>query len=270
MVAGYWVNQDGLGLQFGTQKAIPELGGDYLIYGENREVEQYIPLVPTNWGTGMPAVAAPPTSLTFPVSASQTTPQSVGIQAYTTFMPLQLTVPQSASGSALSITNPQLFIERVELVCLQTVAPTTNTMTIGLVTTQSQTPVTSAPYIQITPNAGVQIIGAGTPLTLNTAVGTVGDYTLFTTSGVAFGGAPGAAFGGTAGTGGGVPIATTGNGGAWIGNNVPLVTNTNFDPATSAQTLPQEAWISTLTSGAFTAGLLKLRVKYFIYGNINY
>jgi hypothetical protein len=258
MVAGYWVNNDGLSLQYGTQKAIPELGGDYLIYGENREIEQYIPLVPTNWGTGMPAVAAPPTSLTFPVAANQTT----------TFMPLQITAPQSASGSAMSITNPQLFIERVELICLQTVAPTTNTMTIGLVTTQSQT--VPGNYIQITPNAGVQIIGATTPLTLNTAVGTVGDYTLFTTSGAAFAGAPGAAFGGTAGTGGGVPIATTGNGGAWIGNNVPLVTNTNFDPATSAQTLPQEAWISTLTSGAFTAGLFKLRVKYFIYGNINY
>jgi hypothetical protein len=265
MVAGYWVNQDGLGLQYGTQKAIPELGGDYLFYGENREIEQYIPLVPTNWGSGNPAVAAPPTSLTFPVSANQTTPQSVGIQAYTTMMPLQITAPQSASGSALSLTNPQLFIERVELLCLQTVAPTTNTMTIGLVTTQSQTPVTSAPYIQITPNAGVQIIGATTPLTLNTAVGTTGDYTLFSVNT-----APGAAFGGTAGTGGGVPIATTGNSGAWVGTNVPLVTNTNFDPTTSAQALPQEAWISTLTSGAFTAGLLKLRIKYFIYGNINY
>lgn len=263
MVAGYWVNNDGLSLQYGTQKAVPELGGDYLIYGETREIEQYIPLVPTTWGSGGVAVAAPPTSLTFPSAGSQTTPQSVGIQSFTTMMPLQITAPQTASGSALLLTNPQLFIERVELVCLQTVAPTTNTMQIGLVIVDNQTPPSS--YVQVTPNAGVQIIGATTPLTLNTAVGTAGDYTQFTTNT-----APGAAFGGTAGTGGGVPIATTGNAGAWVGTNVPLVTNTNFDPSTSAQALPQEAWISTLTSGAFTAGLFKLRIKYNIYGNINY
>jgi hypothetical protein len=268
MVAGYWVNNDGLGLQYGTQKAVPELGGDYLIYGETREIEQYIPLVPTTWGSGGVAVAAPPASLTFPVAASQTTPQSVGIQSYTTMMPLQITTPQSASGSALLLTNPQLFIERVEIECLQTVAPTTNTMTVGLVIVDNQTPPSN--YVQVTPGTGAQIIGMTTPLTLNTAVGTMGCYTLFTTSGVANAGAPGAAFGGTAGTGGGVPIATTGNGGAWVGANVPLVTNTNFDPSTSAQTLPQEAWISTLTSGAFTSGLLKLRIRYNVYGNINY
>lgn len=263
MVAGYWNNNDGLGLQYGTQKAIPDLGGDFLVYGETREIEQYIPLVPTTWGSGGVAVAAPPTSLTFPIAANQTTPQSVGIQSFTTMLPLQITAPQSASGSALSLTNPQLYIEKVELVCLQTVAPTTNTMQIGLVALSNQTPPSS--YIQITPSAGVQIIGATTPLTLNTAVGTSGCYTQFTTNT-----APGAAFGGTAGTGGGVPIATTGNAGAWVGTNVALVTNTNFDPTGSAQSLPQEAWISTLTSGAFTAGLLKLRIKYYIYGNINY
>lgn len=263
MVAGYWVNNDGLPLQFGTQKAIPDLGGNYLVYGENREIEQYIPLVPTTWGSGGVAVAAPPTSLSFPSAGSQTTPQSVGIQSFTTLFPLQITAPQTASGSALLLTNPQVYIEKVELVCLQTVAPTTNTMTIGLVTAQSQT--VPGSYIQITPNAGVQIIGATTPLTLNTAVGTAGAFTQFTTNT-----APGAAFAGTAGTGGGVPIATTGNAGAWVGANIPLVTNTNFNPSTSAQTLPQEAWISTLTSGAFTAGLLKVRIKYYIYGNINY
>lgn len=262
MVAGYWVNNDGLSLQFGTQKAIPDMGGDYLVYGETREIEQYIPLVPTNWGLGMPAVAAPPTTLTFG-SITQTTPQSVGIQSFTTMMPLQVTAPQTASGSALSITNPQLYIEKVELVCLQTVAPTTNTMTVGLVVAQNQS--VPGTYIQVTPNAGVQIIGATTPLTLNTAVGTAGCYTTFTTNT-----APGAAFGGTGGTGGGVPVATTGNAGAWVGANVPLVTNTNFDPTGSAQSLPQEAWISTLTSGAFTSGLLKMRIKYCVYGNINY
>lgn len=263
MVAGTWTNADGLPLQFGTQKAIPEIGGDFLYYGEYREVEQYIPLVPTNWGLGMPAVAAPPQSLTF--ASPATTAVAAGIQSLTTFMPLQITAPQSASGSALSLTNPQLYIEKVELVCLQTVAPTTNTMTIGLVTVQpAGNTATSSNYVQIAPNAGVQIIGATTPLTLNTAVGTAGAYTQFTTNT-----APGAAFAGTAGTGGGVPIATTGNAGAWVGANVPLVTTTFTNEGTS-QSIPTQAWLSILTSGAFTAGLLKLRVKYNIYGNINY
>lgn len=262
MVAGYWANNDGLSLQYGTQKAVPELGGDYLIYGETREIEQYIPLVPTTWGNGGVSVSAPPTSLTFPSSGNQTTPQSVGIQSFTTEFPLQITAPQSASGSALVLTNTQLYIEKVELVCLQTVAPTTNTMEVGLVIIDNQTPPSS--YVQVTPNQGVQIIGATTPLTLNTAVGTTGCFTQFTTNT-----APGAAFGGTAGTGGGVPIATTGNAGAWVGVNMPLVTNTNFTTGTQ-QSLPQSAWISTLTSGAFTAGLLKMRVKYTVYGNIGY
>jgi len=257
MVAGSWYNQDGIVLQYGTQKTVPEIGGDYLYYGENREVEQYIPLVPTTWGTGGQAVLAPPTSLTF---VGTGTAAAAGIQSLTTIMPLQITAPQPASGSALTLSNPQLFIERVELLTLQTVAPTTNTMTVGLVTTTVGSP--SSTFTQVTPGTGAQLIGMTTPLTLNTAVGTMGDYTLFTTSGVANAGAPGAAFGGTAGTGGGVPIATTGNGGAWVGANTPLVTN-------AITPLPTSAWISILTSGAFTAGLLKIRIKYFIYGAIN-
>lgn len=259
MVAGTWFNQDGLNLQFGTQKAIPEIAGDYLVYGENREVETYIPLVPTAWGLGNPQVLAPPTSLTYPSAPSPSLASSAGIQSLTTFMPLQITAPQSASGSALLLTNPQLFIERVELLCLKTVAPLTNTMTIGLVYTQPSTTANpNSTFLQVTPNAGAQIIGATTPLTLNAAVGTNGAYTLFTENT-----ALGAAFDG------GVPVATTGNSGAWVGVDMPLVTS-SFTNAIGGQTLPESAWLSVLTSGAFTAGLLKMRIKYFLYGNINY
>lgn len=39
MVGGSWLNNDGLYLQYGTQKAVPEVAGDYLSYGETRDIE---------------------------------------------------------------------------------------------------------------------------------------------------------------------------------------------------------------------------------------
>lgn len=250
MVSGFWYNQDGLPLQYGTSKATPEMGGDYLVYGEYREIEQYIPLVPTTWGTGGQAVAAPPTSLTF---VGTGTPAAAGIQSLDLSFPLQTTALQTASGSALTLSNPQLFIETVELLTLQTIAPTTNTMTVGLVTTSQLPGTPNAVFTQVTPNAGFQLIGtsAATGLTLGASIAPIGSRVLFNIPG-----ATGTVFGG------GVPTATTGNGGGWIGN-VPLVTN-------AITPLPNSAWISTLTNGAFTAGLLKVRVKYHIYGAINF
>jgi len=108
MVGGFWLNQDGLPLQFGTQKAIPEIGGDYLVYGETREIEQLIPLIPMQVGNGNPLVAAPPTSF-----VGTGLPSAAGIQSLTTLVPLQLTAPQtSAVGGNIVLTNPQLFFER--------------------------------------------------------------------------------------------------------------------------------------------------------------
>lgn len=250
MVAGFWYNQDGLPLQYGTQKQLPEMGGDYLTYGEYREIEQYIPLVPTTWGNNSQfTVAAPPTSLTF---VGTGTPYQAGIQSLTTEFPLQITAPQVAAASALTLSNTQLFIETVELLTLQTIAPTTNTMTVGLVTTLPGSP--SSTFVQITPapaNPGGHLIGGTTALTLGATIAPVGTRVLFNIPS-----ATGTVFGG------GVPTATTGVGGTFIGN-VPLVTN-------AIVPLPQSAWISTLTSGAFTSGLLKVRVKYWLYGNISY
>lgn len=39
MVGGSWLDPDGLYRQYGTQKAVPEVGGDYLSYGETRDIE---------------------------------------------------------------------------------------------------------------------------------------------------------------------------------------------------------------------------------------
>jgi hypothetical protein len=39
-----WVNQDGLPLQYGTQKAVPEAWSDYLAYGQTRVAEGLIDL----------------------------------------------------------------------------------------------------------------------------------------------------------------------------------------------------------------------------------
>jgi len=39
MVGGSWMNSDGLYLQYGTQKAVPTTMGDYLSYGEWRDIE---------------------------------------------------------------------------------------------------------------------------------------------------------------------------------------------------------------------------------------
>lgn len=44
MVAGNWNNKDGLYLQYGTTKAVPETAGDYKTYGASRVLECQIDL----------------------------------------------------------------------------------------------------------------------------------------------------------------------------------------------------------------------------------
>ena len=39
MTSGNWLNGDGLFIQYGTAKAVPTTAGDYLSYGETREIE---------------------------------------------------------------------------------------------------------------------------------------------------------------------------------------------------------------------------------------
>ncbi len=235
MVGGFWLNQDGLPLQFGVQKAIPEIGGDYLVYGETREIEQLIPLIPMQVGNGNPLVAAPPTSF-----VGTGLPSAAGIQSLTTLVPLQLTAPQTSAVSGnLVFTNTQLFFESVEV---ETIIGATGgtSLAVGLVTQQPGQP--SGAFVQVTPNPGVQLVN-GILIANMAAAGQRVTYTVPSTTGLKWDTA-------TAVAGGGV----------WL-SNVPLVTN-------AITPLPTSAWISTIATGAFTNGLIKLRLRYTMYGNI--
>lgn len=44
---GSWMNNDGLYVQYGTTKAVPTTAGDYLSYGETREIELTVTLANT-------------------------------------------------------------------------------------------------------------------------------------------------------------------------------------------------------------------------------
>lgn len=239
MASGFWLNQDGLPLQFGSLKAQPEMAGDYLIYGETREIETLVSFVPYQIGTGGVAVPAVPTTF-----SGTGQPIAAGIQSMTTMFPLQITAPQtSLTSGTLLLVNPQLFIEEVTVDTL--VAATGGTsFAMGLATTTSGP---SAAFVQVTPNAGTQIIKN----MLIANIGTVGFRATFTQPG-----ATGMLWSASNGT----PIA---GGGDWVGQNVPLVTN-------AITPLPQQAFLSTIATGSFTNGLIKVRIKYTIYGAINF
>lgn len=50
MAGGNWMNNDGLYVQYGTTKAVPTTMGDYLSYGETREIEFTVTLANTAAG----------------------------------------------------------------------------------------------------------------------------------------------------------------------------------------------------------------------------
>lgn len=263
MVAGYWPNQDGLYLQYGTQKAVPEVGGDYLSYGDWREIETYISLATTQIGgtAGGAYVQIP----ALPSSFSGTTNAiAAGIQSLTTFFPLQQTavVNSASSGNGLILVNPQIFLDTVELQCLVTANAGTGGATgltgVGLAyLTEAGA---SSAFAQVAPNAGVQFLGS----TLNAAMTTGATYTFRANAN------------NTAGTGGaGYLQYSTANtatvtAGSWLGN-VPITTS--FLNGSSGA-LATSANISAIAaggtySGTTAAGLLKLRIRYNIYGAIN-
>lgn len=238
MVAGFWYNQDGLPIQYGTQKAQPEIGGEYLVYGETREIEQLIPLVPyqlTASGVQVPAPAQTTFSGTGTVAAA-------GIQSLTTLIPLQQTAPNvTTTGGAIVLSAPQIFIEEVTIEGLITATGGTS-ISVGLVTTSPGTP--SSSFVQVTPNPGVQIVNG--LLTANMVAGQRVSFTQPGSTGLVW-------------SVGATPVA---GGGTWVGTNMPLVTNV-ITP------LPASAWLSTVQTGTFTNGLIKLRMRYTMYGSIN-
>lgn len=238
MSTGFWINADGLPLQFGTQKAIPEAGGDFVMYGESRVIEAYIPLVNTIWGAGNITLPGIPTTF-----SGTGTPNAAGILSMTTLFPLQTTAPETTSSSVLTLTKPQVFFEQVELVPLVAAAGGTS-FNVGLVVVNPS----NSQFVQVTDgtNTTNHIIQG----VLTATVGTIGKKTTWNLPG---------ATGISSGTAANNTLA---GGGTWLGE-VPLLTN-------SITPLPQAAYLSAIASGTFTAGLIKLRVKYHIFGNINY
>ncbi len=239
MSTGFWINNDGLPLQFGTQKAIPEVGGDYLIYGETREIEQLIALVPCTWGSGNIQLPAAPTSF-----VGTGLPSAAGIQSMTTLFPLQITPVTTVSGGVITFTTTQLMIESVSVMPLIGAVGGTS-LAVGLAFIN---PATSA-FVQVTPNAGTQLIGSTAFVTASMA--NAGQQTTWYRAGT---------------TTDSVPASVAG-GGDWLSNavttGVPLVTN-------AVTPLPTDAFISSIATGTFTNGLLKLRVRYTLFGNISY
>lgn len=284
MVAGNWLNQDGLYLQYGTTKAIPEAGGDYMVYGSTREIEVLVNLGATVYGSPTSNVANPALPSSFQGTvASQTATANTGIVSYTTLFPLQPTAPvgmtttgifTASSGAAsgiLNIINPQMFIEQVEwttLVAANAGAGGATGLTgIGLVAalppplTGTQLP----SWAQITPNAGVQLLGAMTIAEM-TPSATVPSKWVFW-PGLGGGGAQMAVaeFATPATSTTTYPIA-----GSWMGN-VPLTT---LAETMLPGSLPNNAYISAIASGgtfsgANGGGLGKFRIRYYWYGSIN-
>jgi hypothetical protein len=235
MVGGFWLNPDGLPKQYGTDKARPELSGEYLVYGETRVIEQLIPLVPYTTSGGV-QVPAPPTSF-----SGSSTPIAAGIQSLDEIIPLQIDPVTTVSGGVLNFTTNQLFFEQVEV---DTIIGATGgtSISVGLAAAVPGTP--SGTYVQVTPNAGTQLING----LLIANIATTGQKTTWNLPG-----ATGIQSGAAANN-------TIAGGGSWLGT-VPLVTN-------AITPLPSKAYVSTIATGAFTNGLIKLRLRYTVYGAI--
>lgn len=252
MVAGFWFNQDGLPLQYGVQKAIPEMGGDYQYLGPNRVIEQYISLGALSNGNGVVQVPALPSSFSgtgFPIAA--------GIQSMTNTIPLQTTAPVTVANSSgvLTYVNPQVYWHRVEIDCLVAAnagSGGATSIAVGLVTSENaaQAGTSNGQFVQVTPNAGTQIVSL-----TNAAMVAGHSWTI---------GPDGSIYGSTA-TG-----VTAGN---WIsaGFQLPAVTNSFTPPNNQSM---NQAWVSSIAAGGtYTGssggGLLRLRIFYGVYGPIN-
>ncbi len=274
MVAGSWLNNDGLPLNYGVSKAIPEVGGDYLAYGDTREVALTLNLCAPGTGAGgilytggttvnsSGGYTAQFTSGT----AFQGNPAAAnfwtGIVSPTTLFPLQTVTPTlsttsvwGSSGTGTIFSAPQLVIESVEVYTIigMTATGSATGISLGLVYASGQTSTgTASQYIQVTPNAGVQILN-NLP---NAAFTTAGQRVLITQGSVAVG---------TTG------VTSTGAG-SWLdGGSLPIVSNT----ALPGGLLPTDAFFSIQSLGGYytlspaTAGLIEVRVKYHWVGQIN-
>lgn len=264
MSQGNWLNNDGLYIQYGTTKAIPEIGGDYKSYGESREIEWYICGGQYAWGTGNPTIPAIPAGFTSaPTSWNTTTPLGNGVQSYTTLMPMQTTAASSVSSTNTPVngittfTGSQLFIEQMDLEILQTFNSGSGGATTIQVGFCVQNPSNNT-FSVCTPS-GLGLGGLIAAAAVSTL--TVGSRWTFFSDGSSIGTS-------TAPTAG---VLFTTNSGV-----VPSITN-SFTGGNlgSATFVPQFAYlmVTGITNGFKPAsgctGLAKLRLRYNMFGNIN-
>lgn len=189
MANGSWLNADNLLIQYGAQKAIPSTAGDYLSYGETREIETLIYL-----------------------AGLTTTPQLIDL---TTFMPA----------------GTQTFIEQVETVC-EIGATGGTSFSVGLgyptpgTTTYTTNSVSGASLPAVTVISNTAFINAMAIAQVTTA----GQKTILAEGTTAAGAYIGAA------------------GGAYLGSTSATTTFSNY--------------LTALAAGTFTAGVVRVRIKY--------
>lgn len=254
MVGGQWTNADGLPLNFGVNKALPELAGDYLAYGETRVLEAYITYGQTYWGqTGSSPI--------IPVMANSTfngtgTPQTAGIISLTYDFPLQVakvgtggTAGFAATSGTLAVNNTQIWVDEMSFEVLSPFTGTANAFGIGLVMWNAS----SSIWQIVLPNGS----GSGIPnhflqVTTIGNLATAGQRWTWNSDAAA------APWGSTSSSAPTVPAA------AWLGNLPQAPTNTG---ATS-NTVAYLAAMATAAPNSTSSGLAKFRLKYNIYGNI--
>jgi len=203
MVAGSWLNTDNLFLKFGTAKATPEIAGEFLNYGEVRNVEALLDLTSTNanqyWSTASSPVG-------YGVTNAANSPLIV---SDTEIFPASIT------------TGSKLFIEQVEVITLtgMTVLSGATGISIGVISANDRATI---------PSGG------------STAIVNAMANSQFTTTGQKV-------------------IMNTGStyAGGYIGT------------AATATTYPLLLTLTTIGgAGTYSAGLIKVRIKYNMFGTI--
>lgn len=278
MVAGQWTNLDGLPLNFGTSKAVPEMGGDYMTYGESRVAEFYVTYGQAVWGTGsvpaVPALGVGPWSAGISTVTNATNPANIGVVSQTLLWPLQTTVASGAGSAAqtgfvttsstLNLVCSQLFVEQMEFEVLSNFNGTTG-FSVGLA---AWNPV-SANFGIVSPNVNGSLTVPQHFFSVSSAVManfTAGYKVVYGPGGMMYNFVPGV---GTNAASASCPTVVL-TAGQQLGN-ISATTGIFSGAAQVTTNIPSQAFIvavSTAAMGSTAAGLAKVRLKYYVYGNI--
>lgn len=156
MVGGNWLNPDGLYVQYGTSKAVPTTMGDYLSYGEWRDIEFTISL---------PTLTA--------------TPQIMG---NTTFLPSNVFIESVNVKTEIAATGASTL--SVGTMRLDRVTPVSNVnlINVGLLANMDLAGEETTYTALATPAGGGTLIGTTTSFTDNGVyISATGTATPFTT-----------------------------------------------------------------------------------------